>query len=60
MARCTVERLMRDLGLAAALAGDGVEAHHHRRRGPDRPADLVERQFAADRPNRSGWPISPT
>ncbi len=51
VARCTVERLMGDLGLRGC-DGDGVETHHHRRRGLHRPADLVDRQFVADRPNR--------
>ena len=53
VARCTVERLMRDLGISAGCTRGkalkrttiGDEAQH-------RPADLVDRQFAADRPNR--------
>jgi putative transposase len=51
VARCTVERLMRAMGLRGAVrgkkrpmttVGDGVE---------QRPADLVNRVFAAARPN---------
>lgn len=52
MARCTVERLMRDLGLTGARRGRGF----HRTTVDDgksiRPADLVERHFVANRPNR--------
>lgn len=52
VARCTVERLMRVLGLAGAVRG-GVK---RRTTIPDpaaaRPADLVKRAFTADRPNR--------
>lgn len=51
VARCTVERLMADMGLAGVLRG-----HRHRTTIPDdtatRPPDLVERQFIADRPNQ--------
>jgi putative transposase len=51
VARCTVERLMRQAGLAGRVRG-------RRRRttipveSTDRPADLVERRFAAPEPNR--------
>ncbi len=51
VARCTVERLMRQLGLAGRVRG-------RRRRttlpapAADRPADLVERSFAASGSNR--------
>jgi putative transposase len=51
VARCTVERLMRDLGLRGNIKGKTV-----RTTIPDaaaqRPADLVDRQFAAAAPNR--------
>jgi putative transposase len=51
VARCTVERLMRAHGLVGALRG-GTRPRTTR---PDpaatRPADLVDRQFTADRPN---------
>ena len=52
VARCTVERLMRELGIAGAAA---------RRKKPrttvpgavgQRPADLLERDFTAPAPNR--------
>ncbi|NUP17692.1 MAG: IS3 family transposase [Streptomyces sp.] len=52
VARCTVARLMRRLGLSGAVRGD------HKRRTTitepqaTRPADQVERDFAAPEPNR--------
>ena len=51
VARCTVERLMRDLGLRGVVRGrtprTTVSAE-----GADRPADLVQRHFVATTPNR--------
>jgi putative transposase len=51
VARCTVERLMRELGLS------GVCAVRKRPRttvpGMERPGDLLERDFTADAPDRS-------
>ena len=51
VARCTVERLMHDLGLRGAVRG-----RRHRTTVPDaaapRPADLVQRDFRAAGPNR--------
>ena len=51
VARCTVERLMRDLGLRGAVRGKP-----RRTTIPDdaagRPRDLVERRFSAAAPNR--------
>src|SRR5512132_3195945 len=51
VARCRVERLMGELGLRGAVPGTP-----HRTTTPDaaapRPADLVDRDFAAQRPNR--------
>ncbi|MCK4599095.1 IS3 family transposase [Candidatus Bipolaricaulota bacterium] len=51
VARCTVERLMRQLGLAGAVRGRKT-----RTTIPDeeamRPADLVKRNFTATRPNQ--------
>src|ERR1019366_7792161 len=51
VARCTVERLMRDLGIRGVVRGKTV-----RTTVPDeaatRPADLVDRQFRAAAPNR--------
>jgi len=53
VARCTVERLMRELGIA------GVSARRKRPRttvpagpGHERPSDLLERDFTAPAPNR--------
>lgn len=50
VARCTVERLMRELGIA------GVTASRKRPRttipGADRPVDLLDRDFTADTPNQ--------
>ncbi len=49
VARCTVERLMRELGIS------GVTASRKRPRttvpGADQPGDLLERDFTADRPD---------
>ena len=51
VARCTVERLMVQMGIVGALRGKKPlttrpDAAH------DRPADLVDRQFTATRPNQ--------
>jgi len=50
VARCTVERLMREMGLQGVVRG-----RKRRTTIPDeaaaRPADLVQRQFTAERPN---------
>jgi transposase InsO family protein len=58
VARCTVERLMRELGLGGAVGGKT-----RRTTTPDataaRPADLVDRDFAASDPTSCGSPISP-
>jgi putative transposase len=51
VARCTVERLMRRLGLRGAVRGKTRRttiADQH----AARPADLVQRRFTTDRPNR--------
>lgn len=50
VARCTVERLMRELGIAGACAAR--KRPRTTLAGPDRPGDLLERDFAADAPNR--------
>jgi putative transposase len=51
IARCTVERLMRDLGIRGVVRGKIVHTTF-----PDeaatRPADLVDHQFRAAAPNR--------
>jgi putative transposase len=53
VARCTVERLMRQLGLEGVRRGKADKTTT-----PDaaaaRPADLVERDFSATRPNQLG------
>jgi putative transposase len=51
VARCTVERLMRQMGLAGRVRGRKRRTTIPADTTP-RPADLVERSFAADRPNR--------
>ncbi|MFG2632188.1 IS3 family transposase [Streptomyces sp. NPDC048473] len=51
VARCTVERLMRQAGLRGVIRAKGPRTT---RPAPetDRPADLVERQFTATTPNQ--------
>ena len=51
VARCTVERLMRDLGLRGAVRGKTRRTTVPDEAAP-RPADLVERDFSASRPNQ--------
>ena len=51
VARCTVERLMRDLGIQGAVRGK-TRGTTTPAEGVVRPADLVERRFAAPAPNR--------
>jgi putative transposase len=52
VARCTVERLMRDLHLSGARRGKAFKRTTIAGEAQHRPADLVKRQFTADRPNR--------
>lgn len=52
VARCTVERLMRDLGLSGARRGKAYVATTDSDHDLRRPADLVSRSFAAPAPNR--------
>lgn len=51
VARCTVERLMRKLGIAGVIRGKSVRTTHP---DPARPCplDRVNRQFKADRPDQ--------
>ncbi len=51
VARCTVERLMRDMGLRGVTRGKAVKTT---RADPSNanPRDLVKRQFTAERPNQ--------
>jgi putative transposase len=51
VARCTVERLMRSLGLQGVVRG-GKRRTTISSDQTDYPADLVKRQFAATRPNQ--------
>ena len=51
VARCTVERLMKRLGLEGARRGKVVRTTVPDKALP-RPLDRVNRQFRADRPNR--------
>ena len=51
VARCTVARLMRAMGLAGAVRGRTWITTTHAGAG-GRPVDLVDRQFVATRPNQ--------
>ena len=51
VARCTVERLMRSLGLQGAVRGRSCKTTISDD-AADRPTDLVNRQFTATRPNQ--------
>ena len=51
VARCTVERLMRDMGLHGAVRGKKCKTTLPGN-SADRPADLVKRIFSASRPNQ--------
>ena len=52
VARCTVERLMRDLGLQGAVRGRRFKVTTCPDTGAVRPPDLVARRFEATRPNQ--------
>ena len=60
VARCTVERLMRDLGLSGARRGRAYKRTTVADEKAHRPADLVERRFEPAPRTNSGWPTSPT
>ena len=51
VARCTIERLMKDLGLRGARRGKAFKTTIPDV-GASRPADLVDRQFVATRPDQ--------
>lgn len=51
VARCSVQRLMRQLGLRGAVRGRRFKITTQPDPGASRPADLVTRQFRATRPN---------
>jgi putative transposase len=52
VARCTVERLMRDMGLRGAVRGRAWKVTTQSDPAAARPTDLVDRQFAATRQNQ--------
>jgi putative transposase len=52
VARCTVERLMRDLGLSGVRRGRAFKVTTRSDERQRRPADLVGRNFKASAPNR--------
>lgn len=52
VARCTVERLMRELGLSGARRGKAYKVTTRHDDRQHRPADLVDRNFRASAPNR--------
>jgi transposase InsO family protein len=52
VARCTVERLMRRLGMRGTVRGHKFKVTTLRDTAAMRPADLVTRQFKATRPNQ--------
>jgi putative transposase len=52
VARCTVERLMRDMGLCGAVRGRAWKTTTVADEAATRPADLVQRAFTATRPNQ--------
>ena len=52
VARCTVERLMRAMGLRGAVRGRAWTVTTQSDAAAARPADLVDRQFVATRPNQ--------
>jgi transposase InsO family protein len=52
VARCTVERLMQRMGLHGVIRGGQYKKTTIVDEDAQRPADLVERDFTADRPNQ--------
>jgi putative transposase len=55
VARCTVERLMAELGLTGATRGK-TRKTTIADPAAVRPADLVQRRFGPPAPNRLWWP----
>ena len=51
-ARCTIERLMREMQLRGAVRGRAFTITTRPDRSAPRPADLVNRDFNAERPNQ--------
>ena len=58
VARCTVQRLMRQMGLHGAVRGQAWKTTTRADEAARRPADLVERGFAVPAPKRL-WVIGP-
>jgi putative transposase len=52
VARCTVERLMREQGLRGAVRGRAFKVTTVADDDAERPQDLVQRDFSADRPDQ--------
>ncbi len=52
VARCTIERLMRQMGLQGARRGRGFKVTTVADGTPHRPPDLVDRDFTATQPNQ--------
>jgi len=52
VARCTVERLMREMGLRGVVRGRAFKVTTKADDALARPGDLVNRNFKADRPNQ--------
>ncbi len=52
VARCTVERLMRDMGLKGAVRGRAWKTATVADKKADQPSDHVDRKFTEDRPDR--------
>jgi transposase InsO family protein len=52
VARCTVERLMREMGLSGAVRGKRFKRTTVVDEDARRPADLVQRRFVATKPNQ--------
>ena len=52
VARCTVERLMGDLGLSGVRRGKAYKVTTRSDERQHRPSDLVDRDFTANAPNR--------
>jgi transposase InsO family protein len=52
VARCTVERLMRQMGLSGAVRGRTFKVTTVTDEALSRPQDLVQREFKAERPNQ--------
>ena len=51
VARCTVARLMREMGMRGAIRGRGFKVTTQPDEHLDRPRDLVDRDFSTRRPN---------